>query len=315
MSNGVEITLFTSIPPHMSRPFAGRDFGVAWQTACIASWRSAGFHNIISLNAAEEIRTLRGKFAQNVTFIELPSNRTRALIADLLAAPALCNSTICGIINADVLMAPHPGIIRHLTEDLNGLAIAERISLNRYTLHPTGLPCMGFDAFFFKTDTIARLNIDQAWRIGDTWWDYWLPLAFQAAGFQISTFPSPILVHLDHEQAWNWHTWQHSFPRLLHFLKSSDFDHPVLVSAIDTMPDEYDAEHIHAFIAKIYAWLCSRAPLWQPEAGSVDDLFTALLHALRVPPLTPAAGRGRVMLRRLINRFHLHPAMKVLGFH
>src|SRR5262249_16092545 len=186
-----DVALFTSIPPHMSRPFVGRDFGSAWQSACISSWKAAGFQSIVSLNTADEITTLRSRFAQDVTFVALPSARTRALIADLLRVAASSTKAVSGIINADVLMASHPAIIHQLNADMNGLAIAERIGLNRYTLHPTGVPCMGFDGFFFKTDAIARLKLDERWRIGDTWWDYWLPLAFQEAGFEISTFPSP----------------------------------------------------------------------------------------------------------------------------
>jgi hypothetical protein len=297
----------------MSRPFSGREFGPAWQTACISSWKAAGFRSIVSLNTADEITTLCSRFAQDITFVELPLNRTRALVADLLRAAALSNSAISGIINADVLIAPHSAIIQHLTEDMNGLAIAERIGLSRYTLHPTGLPGMGFDAFFFKTDAIARLKIDERWRIGDTWWDYWLPLEFQAAGFEINTFPSPILLHIDHEQSWNWYTAQQSFPPLLDFLRTSDLRHPDLVSAIDTMPEEYEAKHILALASKIYAWLRSRTSLWRPEAGSVDDLLTQLLYALWISPPPPVAGRGRVMLRRLINRLHLHRAIELLG--
>jgi hypothetical protein len=308
-----EVTLYTSIPPYMSRPFSGREFGPAWQTACISSWKAAGFQSIVSLNTAEEIPSLSGRFAKDITFVELPSNRTRALIADLLKAAALSNREISGIINADVLIAPHSGIIPHLFENMNGMALAERINLNRYTLHLTGRPCMGFDALFFKTGAIAKIKMDERWRIGEAWWDYWLPMAFQAAGFEINTFPSPILIHIDHEQSWDLHTLHQSFPRLLEFLRSTDFHNPILASAIEVMPEEYEAKHFYALIDKIYDWFHSRAPLWQPEPGSVDDLATHLLYALSIPPPPPAIGRGRVIVRRLINRLHLHRTIELLG--
>ena len=52
-----ESTLFTSIPPRMKRPVQAREFGLAWQMACIKSWRDAGFR-VVSLNAPEEIEAV-----------------------------------------------------------------------------------------------------------------------------------------------------------------------------------------------------------------------------------------------------------------
>jgi hypothetical protein len=194
---------------------------------------------------------------------------------------------------------------------MNGLALAERISLDRYTWHFTGRPCKGFDAVFFKTKAIDKLKMDEQWRIGETWWDYWLPLAFQAAGFEINTFPSPILIHIDHKQSWDLYTAHQRFPRLLEFLRSTDFHNPVLASAIEALPEEYEERGIFA-IHPIYEWLHSRAPLWQPQPGSVDDLATHLLYALSIPPPPPVVGRGRVIVRRLIDRFHLNRAVQML---
>lgn len=306
-----EVTLYTSIPPNISRPFKGRDLGPAWQTACISSWRASGF-NVVSFNTAGEIATLRTRFAEAVTFVELPPIRTRALISDLLRAAAMSNGAVCGIINADVMIAPHSGIIQHLIEDMNGLVIAERIGLNSNTLHPTGHACMGFDAFFFRTDKISGLAGDDRWRIGETWWDYWFPLAFLAAGFVINTLPSPVLIHIDHESSWSWEIWRQSLPPLIDYLRSTDFQHPALASAIARMPEVYEDKHIHELTTAIYGCLRSSAALWVPAAGSLDDLLTHFRYALSVPPPPPPppTPAWRLTLSRVANQLHLRKRLE-----
>src|ERR1044072_7633021 len=50
------IPLLTSLPPRMSRPLPdGREFGAQYQAMCVASWREAGFSEIVSINSRREL--------------------------------------------------------------------------------------------------------------------------------------------------------------------------------------------------------------------------------------------------------------------
>lgn len=163
-----EVTLFTSIPPCLPRPFQG---GRAWQTACIESWKASGFR-IVSVNRADEISALRSLEA-SVAFTALPASRERALITVFFEAAA-ASGEVAGIINADCLLIPQIGLVKRLVEELDSLVIAERIGLSQTTLHPTGHVCQGFDAFFFATKALARLEIDDRRRalgtLGEVRW-------------------------------------------------------------------------------------------------------------------------------------------------
>jgi len=228
---------------------------------------------------------------------------------------AAASGEVAGIINADCLLIPQIGLIKRLVEELDSLVIAERIGLSQTTLHPTGHVCQGFDAFFFATKALAGLEIDDRWRIGDSWWDYWLPLAFQVAGLKPKTLPAPMLIHLDHHQAWDRHVWESSFPRLLDFLRvhTRDLRHPDLISALEAAPAIRQVADIHELIHKIYNWLHSREPLWRPEAGGLTISFDTISHRARDATPAPTVGRGRARLRRVIALPGLREAVDLLG--
>jgi hypothetical protein len=177
-----ESVLFTSIPPSLKRMVQGTDFGPAWQAACVRSWKDAGFR-IVSLNTADEVSRMH-LFLAGVEFFEIPEDRTRPLIAASFAVSTASGAKIVGIINADCLLIDQIGLGTRLAERLDGIAIVQRFNIDQNTLRPTGQTCFGFDAFFFTTAALSAIEPDAMWRIGDNWWDYWLPMAFYFGGLR-----------------------------------------------------------------------------------------------------------------------------------
>ena len=157
-----ECTLFTSIPPRLTRLVQGRDFGLAWQTACIKSWRDSGFR-IVSLNTPKEIEALRS-LEPEVEFVEIGPDRTRPLITDFFAAAENSKTRIAGIINADCMIIPQTRIINHFTDDIGGIVIADRINISQETLLPTGWGG-GFDASVHKPDHFGLEGMQERARL------------------------------------------------------------------------------------------------------------------------------------------------------
>jgi len=91
-------TLFTSLPPKTTRIVNGRDFGLTYQRACIASWIAAGF-DVISLNPENEIAELR-KYDYPINYLVSPNPRPK--ISEFLSEASRSPSDLTGIINAHV---------------------------------------------------------------------------------------------------------------------------------------------------------------------------------------------------------------------
>jgi hypothetical protein len=305
--------LFTSIPSQLNRVIQNAEFGPAWQAACIQSWKDSGFR-IVTLNRADEINRIHS-LAPDVEFFEIPKNRSRPLIADFLAAAADSDAEIAGIVNADCLLIDQKILIGHLVDKLDGLAMAERLNLDRTTLRPTGQTCFGFDAFFFTKAAVSAVKSNANWRIGDNWWDYWLPLAFYFAGYEPKTLPSPMLMHLDHASAWDWQAWQTNFQHFLEFFRAHEDSllDPELTSALKVLPPIPQLDDIHLLSNQVYHWLKSRKPLWAPKNGDFDDLLSRFLNALSTPQMPPPAGRRREKIGRALDRFRLRPLFERLG--
>jgi hypothetical protein len=299
--------LFTSIPPHLKRAVQGTDFGPAWQATCIRSWKDAGFR-IVSLNTADEVNHIRS-FAPDIDFFEIPRGSARPLITDFFTAAAASGAQTGGIINADCMLIDQMGLAKRLAKHLDGLAIIERFNIDQNTLRPTGQTCFGFDAFFFTTAALAAVKWNASFRIGDSWWDYWLPLAFYFAGFEPRTLPGPALMHLDHGRAWDWQAWEADFRRFFEFFRAheSTLRDAELLAALKVVPLTPQTDDIHKLSHRIYGWLKSRKPLWKPEDGSVDDLLARFLNALATLPAPPPIGRTRALMRRAADKLRLWP--------
>jgi len=315
-----EITLFTSLPTRLKRPVQGRDLGPAWQTACINSWKDAGFR-VVSLNNSEEIAALRF-YAPTIEFMEIPSDLSRPRLTDFFDAAKSSGSEIVGIINADCMIVPNVELASHLPRLHNSVVIIERINLSQETLRPTGLRCTGFDAFFFDVAALAQIQNDDHWHIGNVWIDYWLPFAFHRAGVAVKTLPSPLLFHLDHELAWDWGAWASEGDRVIRLLKadvSGRLD-PALATKVSKLKQTQDAGLLQNLL---FDWLKSQKPLWEPEIGSVDDLATRILNASAVFPqpgsyylhhrLSALSRRIRSVFRRVIDTLGLRNALFAVG--
>jgi hypothetical protein len=162
--------------------------------------------------------------------------------------------------------------------------IAERLNLSQQTLRPTS-DNGGFDAFFFEAAAVATIERDNHWRIGGVWYDFWLPLAFHVAGFEIKTLPAPILLHLNHNASYESLGWESDFPRLINLLRARGgdrLDSNLMAELLRTR--KLRTKDVRVLAGLLLAWLRSHKPLWSPEAGSIDELMTSVLKVL-APPL------------------------------
>ena len=221
-----------------------------------------------------------------------------------------------------VCWCPTPNFLNILCRGFDGVVIAERFNISHKTLRPTGVSCTGFDAFFFNVSALASIPHDDHWRIGAVWVDYWLPFAFYLAGFEIKTLPAPILLHLDHELAWDWGAWTSECRRLSRILQSGgkrQLD-PIISAELERLMPKDDAGAIQNLL---FRWLKSREPLWKPETGSVDDLMTRLINASAIFPqpryrivvhrIRALRRRARTFARRVIDGLGLRRALFALG--
>jgi hypothetical protein len=192
-------TLYTSLPPKLAREIANIEVGRSYLTECIKSWKRAGFE-IISLNCAQEIRQLK-PFGHDVEYREVAASRPR--IGDFLHAIRASEKPVAGIINADILLSNHPALLDAIMDHAaGGMVVAERMNIDPLMLQLTWQTCHGFDAFIFATEPLLRIDLDCELSFGEPWWDYWLPLAYLAAGGRLMTTSVPLIFHLDHVQKW-----------------------------------------------------------------------------------------------------------------
>jgi hypothetical protein len=308
------IVLFTSIPPQITRSIQGRDFGPQWQLTCIQSWIDAGLQ-VVSLNAPKEINALHS-FSQSVTFREIPKGRGRPLITDFFAAAKCYEKEIVGIINADCMILPQSGIAKRLADFLSDdLVVAERVNLDQKSLRLTRMS-QGFDAFFFKASAISNIKWDDHWRIGDVWYDFWLPVAFRLAGFNIKTLPVPALLHLNHDQAWDWSVWEAEFVRLIDLLRSDNegrFDPELVREMVGVVKPS--AADVHRLSKRLHLWLSSSEPLWRPAVGLQAVRLANALAAVSNSSADRYHGiLGRVrVLKWMVGAFGMRRTLYMLG--
>jgi hypothetical protein len=224
-----KIKLYTSFPPAAMRQLAGIEVGKDYLAECVQSWRRADF-DVVSLNNAEEIEAV----SRLGLDVELrPISGSRPTIAEFLGTIRASESPVAAIINADVFMANHPDLLNAAADrGAGGMIMLERINIEPNRLRPTGQSCNGFDAFIFHTEPLARIGLDFEFLFGQPWWDYWLPLAYAAAGGKLMKIEEPILFHLDHPQKWNQGQWIANGQKTVrYFLRSSG-----------ELPEEFAAE-------------------------------------------------------------------------
>jgi hypothetical protein len=201
----VSFPLFTSI-----KPPADAD-ELSYLRNCLDSWRAAGF-NTVAVNGPTEIEALR-RLNLPVEFSPLGRNG-KPRIGAIVSAIHDSGAQFAGMINSDCTLIGYPNMVRNLQAGLaHRLAIAWRIDVNG---SKANVYQWGFDAFFFDTDIMPR--DDCGFSIGDTWWDLWLPLAFEVMGGQIEPLGVPLLVHRAHPAKWSWPDWENNGCRLWEWL-------------------------------------------------------------------------------------------------
>jgi hypothetical protein len=193
----------TSLPPT-----AGQRCRLA-----LASWRAAGFSTIVSVNAAEEIAALAGRFPE-VAFVaaretaKAAYGRACPAVGELLAAGAAVGAPAVAVLNADIVLAAGADFAARLaTAARGGLVAGCRVDVGP---DAPGQPRpassyyydVGFDLCAVDAAYADRPELEGFW-LGLPWWDYALPLAVARAGGTPRFCAAPVLVHAAHGAAWS----------------------------------------------------------------------------------------------------------------
>src|SRR5258707_4626180 len=188
------LQLFTSI-----RPPADAE-AVTYLRDCLNSWRAAGFE-AVAVNGPLEAEALR-KLDLPIEFSVMAADR-KPRIGALLSAIRDRSGRFAGVINSDCRIVGYPGLAANLQRSLERRALlAWRLDVG------DGKPSAvqrGFDAYFFDTEIMPE--DDAGFSIGDSWWDYWFPLACEMRGARIETLALPLLTHKVHPLNWKTRKW------------------------------------------------------------------------------------------------------------
>jgi len=181
------------------------------QKLAIQSWIDSGFE-VISCNVAEEIEVLKEEFPQ-VEFVELARSGKELVgkpcpyIYDILQVLRSRENEICGIINADIHM-------RHFTSDITEYVQEKaRKSIVYFHRHEVAslqaveecdfrIFVQGVDLFIFSKTKIDVFD-DLEMLMGQSTWDYWLPIAARENGVPVRCIMNPVLFHVSHPVQWS----------------------------------------------------------------------------------------------------------------
>lgn len=201
------IRLFTSI-----RPPADAE-AITYLRDCLNSWRAAGFE-AVAVNGPAEAEALRTLDLPIELSILATDGKPR--IGAFFSAIRQHACGFAGIINSDCRIVGYPALAANLQRQLEGRALlAWRLDVS--DLKPAAVR-HGFDAYFFDSATMPA--DDAGFSIGDSWWDYWFPLACEARGARIETLALPLLTHKVHPLHWKARKWDDGAQRFWTALKS-----------------------------------------------------------------------------------------------
>lgn len=176
------------------------------------SWRAAGFSTIVSVNAAEEIAALAGRFP-DVAFVAARKTalaeygRACPAVGEMLAAGAEVGAPAVAVLNADIVLDAGADFAARLaTAARGGLAAACRVDVGPHTPGQLGPSSsyydVGFDLCAVDAAYAQRPELEGFW-LGLPWWDYALPLAVARAGGIPRFCAAPVLRHAAHGAAWS----------------------------------------------------------------------------------------------------------------
>jgi hypothetical protein len=201
------LTLFTSIPANITRiDRAGRNVGPAYLDRCVASWIAAG-HRVISVNGRDEATQIAGRYPM----VELRSIDRTAIettghplvyVADILRECAAAPDALVGVINADLVLATPAAMDQMIGgADDRTLFYGQRLDVEDLdSPGGGGRYVSGLDYFFFSPTMASELP-DEGFLLGETWWDYWLPIVFAKRGYRLAPIAAPLVLHLRHEES------------------------------------------------------------------------------------------------------------------
>jgi hypothetical protein len=285
-----KIKLYTSLPPKVTRSIAGTEVGTSYVAECVKSWVRANFE-VISLNSIEEIRELV-PMGYDVEYQEVAAERPR--INDFLNAIRTSGRPIAGIINADIFLSHDPELLDAIAHhSAGGMVIVERINIDPVSLRPTGRSCYGFDALFFSTELLSRIDLDCEFLFGQPWWDYWFPLAYAFAGGRLMTVDLALLFHLDHPQKWNQAQWIANAEKTVnYFLRSTgrlpdDFSEQIQKLSQSTISESQLGSFAQWCFGKLRR-MCKLIVL--SPRGDGADLLWAFLGILQNPEARALVG-------------------------
>jgi len=207
------LTITTSIAPRR----------IEAQIEAIESWMKLGF-DVVSINCAEEIESLRGFFPE-VRFV-----RAQRDARELLGKPLVyfeeflkyfqrSGSEICGIVNSDIHLVADEGIISFIkSEAENSLIYGSRTDVDSPDVLAGDVCQTGFDFFFFDRSLISCYP-ESEFCIGMPWWDYWAPLIPAVEGFQTKRLVSPFAYHIRHTCEWEKEKWLFLAKKLFAYLR------------------------------------------------------------------------------------------------
>lgn len=194
--------LFTSIPPRLDRVSPqGIPVGGVYQEECIASWRRCGFQ-VYSIHFSDELADLVPW--QGVTYLgvertedDSPADRKPSLRAILSKIDAI-GADLSGIVNSDIFLLNTTNWVEQVErESTDSIVVFTRYETNEIARTIIGAAPWGFDLFLFDRRFIKNLRYC-GMRIGEAWWDFWLPLWFYFSGANIKHVEECIALHLYH---------------------------------------------------------------------------------------------------------------------
>ncbi|MCB0763444.1 MAG: hypothetical protein KDB84_01980 [Flavobacteriales bacterium] len=206
-----EITVLTSVPPHMSRSVAGLEVGEDHQRNCIASWGALSTR-VISINPEAEADRV-GHMFPDLRVVSVPDTTDAALSRPLLRfndllEVAASHSEVIAILNADILIRDGEQVARTLAQVGPGRAVvAHRLDV----VDPdsaSGAVCMlGIDLIALHRSDLQRIRSTVPLYLGAPWWDYHVLGALVLQGFEIGFVASEHVIHLAHGGGWDKTLW------------------------------------------------------------------------------------------------------------
>lgn len=183
------------------------------QRQAIASWDKYGLL-IVSFNEGQEIPALK-KLYHDVIFFEVQRTAYDAYkkhyvyAYDLItAAFTTTESDTIFVINSDIVLE---GLDTEKLKKLESLSHNSLVGLKRFDKDGANLECWedGFDGFILHRKFLPIIK-DAGFVIGQTFWDWWLPMLFIANDLNVWTYDDKFLIHQVHGRNHNQEQWDYN---------------------------------------------------------------------------------------------------------